>query len=166
VNAKRIVDALLSDEESHLERQVNVRPETARRLDHKVDRMHPGMKGSITLGIGTTTYTRDESGKWTRKERKRNQAYWSNPQYFMIYGEGIHSSYVAVKMPRTLKAELYRRAVMQIYKEASGISWKNSQGKGVDGFDQALYDKRSQDNKAPTYEINPDGSWKRTNRLK
>ena len=79
----------------------------------------------------------------------------------MIYGPADFS-FIAVKMPRRMTNRGFQKAIVQIWRDATGLPWKDC---GVDGTDQHVYQSRVA-GKAPqpAYEIMLDGTWKKTTR--
>jgi hypothetical protein len=155
-----------AEEESHVERMVPLRPGNAERVE-RIYNQHDALagrepqKGPVSFSMGTTHYERNSAGQWFRIERKKNPAFWDKPQYFIIYPGPPPHAFIVVKQPRRIVTSAFRKAIMQIYKDATGVSWHHDRP-GVDGIEQEVFDKRASGKKPElAYEIFLDGTWRR-----
>lgn len=127
---------------------------------------------SDNITIGNTAYEKRD-GKWYRRVRRKNPAYWDQPQYFFMAPGPDKLAFIIVKMPRRLSSRIWRAACAAIYRDATGQSWQNVYGaKGhfqdrqqavIDGAEEETYSSRVAGKKPePAYEIFADGTWKKT----
>jgi hypothetical protein len=161
-----IVKTLLEeDPPEYIEHWSTLRPDDAKRMDvyYEFRQKYYGWKpspGDVFFKMGRTRYRR-EGGKWQRLYRKRNPAYWDQPQYFFIYPGPLPYAFIAVKQPRRITQANFRKAVKAIYRDATGSTWDKDKP-GVDGFDKEGYEKRvSGEKPEPAYEVSIDGSIQR-----
>lgn len=178
---KAIVRHVLEDEEppEHLKTRHRVRDQ--QQLTDRYFRIFGTSFGkpSVDQGqdVGFTSGSRKferVDGVWWEEKKAKNPAYYSLPRYFVIYPGPEGSTFIVVKMPRTLNTALWRSACNGIYRDATGYSWTNVYGAkarstgsrqqaGVDGADEGIYAARVSGKKhEPAYEIFPDGTWKKT----
>ncbi len=150
------------DDERYIETWQLLRPDTAAQVQAAYDRFQFGKTdGDVGMTIGSTEYER-RGGKWYRQRRKKDPRYWDQPNYFFIAPGPGSQAFIAVKMPRRLSTQLWRRACGQLYRDATGRSWYSDRPV-VDGADEDVYKKCVAGTMPePAYEIMLDGSWKRT----
>ena len=121
------------------------------------------------LAIGRTQYEKID-GHWHRLRRVKNPAYLDQPQYFFIAPGPEKLAFIVCKMPRKLTTSLWRTAIRQIYRDATGRPWMTGKRWSsdrhqpiVDGADEDVYLRRVAGKKPePAYELFIDGTWKRT----
>ena len=168
-NYDRIIEHLIENDspmseaeepEDYIETERQLRPETAARIQAEYDRVFSPKEGDLGYTSGNRSYDRI-GGKWVERIRRKNPAYWDQPNYFIIYPGPEPYAFIAGKHPRRLTQRLFSKAAMQIFKDATGKSWFGAHA-GVDGADKDLFDRRvSGEKPEPAYEIFLDGTWKR-----
>jgi len=159
------VRVMESDAEEFIEIWQELRPTTSVRIQAAYDRFSRNFgygagEEEANIHIGTTCYEKRE-GKWYRKRRSKNPAYWDQCQYFFIAPGPGGLAFIVVKQPRRLTSRLWQKACSGIFRDATGLSWYKDHPV-VDGSDEEVYDRRASGIKPePAYEIFIDGTWKR-----
>jgi hypothetical protein len=174
--SQTIINKLIeADEpEEFIETWQELRPETATRIEQELPDwlLKPDEYGYTAFSRGNTVYEK-RNGKWFRRRRQKNPAYFAIPQYFIMAPGPNNLTFLVVKAPRGLNTRRWQKACSQIYKDATGNSIFNVYGKkhwgaeraqaSIDGTIEAVYTSRVNGEKPePTYEIFHDGTWKRT----
>jgi hypothetical protein len=152
--------------EQHLETRHRVRDQEA--LTRHYFAVFPSSFGQpnvdkgqdLAFSSGSRQFER-ENGVWYEIKRRKNPAYWDQPQYFFIAPGPGKLAFVIVKQPRRLKAALWHKACSQIWRDATGLSWYKDHPV-VDGADEGIWQARAAGKKPePAYEIFDDGTWRR-----
>lgn len=158
----KIIGHLLEAEEpDYIVTKRELRPEAQARLQTDYDRIFGATEGDIGYTHGSRTYYR-EGGKWYEEIKRKNPAYWDQPNYFIIYPGPDPYAFIVAKHPRRLTQKNFQKAISQIFRDATGLPYTNDHFGGVDGTDEGVFNARVGGEKPePAYEVFIDGTWKR-----
>lgn len=152
-----------ADEPEYIETRRKLRPETAARIQAEYDkfasRLSPG-GGTPWSGItiGPRTFE-NEGNEWYEIVRRRNPAYWEQPNYFVAAGSMPEWTIIYCKMPRRASQATFRKAIKQIVRDVTGgpVDWRDFI---VESIEKQEFEAGTAKGN-PAYEIAIDGTWKR-----
>lgn len=158
-------EGAVGENDSHVETRSVVRNQAS--LNNQLA-VHFKLAGRTDTGedtgfsIGSREFERD-NGVWYEIRRRRNPAYYSKPDYRMLYGDmGGAFTMLFLKSSKLLKRQPLLKAIKAITHDFVGapVPWRDIY---CEGADPRHWDDPSSIKKARTgsYEVNLDGTFKR-----